>query len=79
MLQEVFFAAANEGDNRTLKKAKKWLNEQERVDARMMARSSADGISGTSEHNMSCSAGTRRTGTRVIGSPACSVSPRTPG
>ena len=37
MLQELCFVAAKEGRITTLKKAKKWLNEQERVDAPQVA------------------------------------------
>ena len=33
MLQELYFVATKEGKIKTLKEAKKWLNEQERVDA----------------------------------------------
>ena len=33
VLQELYFVAAKEGKAKTLKEAKKWLNEQERVDA----------------------------------------------
>ena len=33
VLQELYFVAAKEGKIRTLKEAKKWLKEQERVDA----------------------------------------------
>ena len=33
VLQEIYFVATKEGKIKTLKEAKKWLNEQERVDA----------------------------------------------
>ena len=33
VLQELYFVATKEGKIKTLKEAKKWLNEQERVDA----------------------------------------------
>ena len=33
VLQELYFMATKEGKVKTLKEAKKWLNEQERVDA----------------------------------------------
>ena len=37
VLQELYFVATKEGKIRTLKEAKKWLNEQERVDAPQVA------------------------------------------
>ena len=37
VLQELYFVAAKEGKIKTLKEAKKWLNEQERVDAPQVA------------------------------------------
>ena len=37
VLQELYFVATKEGKIKTLKEAKKWLNEQERVDARQVA------------------------------------------
>ena len=37
VLQELYFVATKEGKIKTLKKAKKWLNEQERVDAPQVA------------------------------------------
>ena len=37
VLQELYFMATKEGKIKTLKKAKKWLNEQERVDALQVA------------------------------------------
>ena len=37
VLQEVYFVATKEGKIKTLKDAKKWLNEQERVDAPQVA------------------------------------------
>ena len=37
MLQELYFVATKEGKIKTLKEAKKWLNEQERVDAPQVA------------------------------------------
>ena len=37
VLQEVYFVATKEGKIKTLKEAKKWLNEQERVDAPQVA------------------------------------------
>ena len=37
VLQEVYFMATKEGKIKTLKEAKKWLNEQERVDAPQVA------------------------------------------
>ena len=37
VLQELYFVATKEGKNKTLKEAKKWLNEQERVDAPQVA------------------------------------------
>ena len=37
MLGELYFAATKEGKIKTLKDAKKWLNEQERVDAPQVA------------------------------------------
>ena len=37
VLQERYFVATNEGKIKTLKEAKKWLNEQERVDALQVA------------------------------------------
>ena len=37
VLQELYFVAAKKGKIKTLKKAKKWLNEQERVDALQVA------------------------------------------
>ena len=37
LLQELYFVATKEGKIKTLKEAKKWLNEQERVDARQVA------------------------------------------
>ena len=46
---------------------------------RMLAGRSARGIGGTPEDNTSCSAETWRTGTRVMSSPACSISFRTLG
>ena len=82
-----YFMAAKEGKITTLKGAKKWLNDQERVDASKLATKrwraiklqhdgqiSACGIGGTSEDNTSCSAGKWRTGTRLMSSPACSIS-----
>ena len=44
----------------------------------MMAWTSASGIGGIFEDNTYCSAGTWRTGTRVMSSPGCSISSRTP-
>ena len=37
VLQELYFMATKEGKIKTLKEAKKWLNEQERVDAPQVA------------------------------------------
>ena len=37
VLQELYFVATKEGKIKTLKEAKKWLNEQERVDAQQVA------------------------------------------
>ena len=37
MLQELYFVATKEGKIKTLKEAKKWLNEQERVEAPQVA------------------------------------------
>ena len=37
LLQELYFVATKEGKIKTLKEAKKWLNEQERVDAPQVA------------------------------------------
>ena len=37
VLQELYFVATKEGKIKTLKEAKKWLNEQERVDAPQVA------------------------------------------
>ena len=37
MLQELYFVATKEGKIKTLKEAKKWLNEQEHVDAPQVA------------------------------------------
>ena len=37
VLQELYFVASKEGKIKTLKEAKKWLNEQERVDALQVA------------------------------------------
>ena len=37
VLQEVYFVATKEGEIKTLKEAKKWLNKQERVDAPQVA------------------------------------------
>ena len=37
VLQELYFVATKEGKSKTLKEAKKWLNEQERVDAPQVA------------------------------------------
>ena len=37
VLQELYYVASKEGKIKTLKKAKKWLNEQERVDAPQVA------------------------------------------
>ena len=37
VLQELYFVAPKEGKMKTLKEAKKWLNEQERVDAPQVA------------------------------------------
>ena len=37
VLQELYFVATKEGKIKTLKEAKKWLNEQERVDASQVA------------------------------------------
>ena len=37
VLQELYFVATKERENKTLKEAKKWLNEQERVDAPQVA------------------------------------------
>ena len=37
VLQELYFVATKEGKIKTLKEAKKWLNEQERVDAPQLA------------------------------------------
>ena len=37
VLQELYFVATKEGKMKTLKEAKKWLNEQERVDAPQVA------------------------------------------
>ena len=37
VLQELYFVATKEGKINTLKEAKKWLNEQERVDAPQVA------------------------------------------
>ena len=37
VLQELYFVATKEGKIKTLKRAKKWLNEQERLDAPQMA------------------------------------------
>ena len=37
VLQELYFVATNEGKIKTLRKAKKWLNEQERLDAPQVA------------------------------------------
>ena len=37
VLQELYFVATKEGRIKTLKETKKWLNEQERVDAPQVA------------------------------------------
>ena len=37
VLGELYFVATKEGKIKTLKEAKKWLNEQERVDAPQVA------------------------------------------
>ena len=37
VLQELYFVATKEGKIKTLKEAKKWLNDQERVDALQLA------------------------------------------
>ena len=37
VLQELYFVAAKEGKNATLKKAMKWLNDQERMNAPQIA------------------------------------------
>ena len=75
----------------THKEAKKWLNQQEQVDALQVGakrwraiklqhdgRRSTCRIGGISEDNTSCCAGTWRTGRRVISSLACSISSRMP-
>ena len=85
VLQELYFVATKEGKIKTLKEAKKWLNEQERADApqvlpsggspssfSMMDRRSAYGTGETSEGNTPSSAATWRIGTRVTSRLACS-------
>ena len=85
VLQELYFVATKEGKIKTLKEAKKWLNEQERTDAPQVAPSgespssfsmmdgrSAYGTGETSEGNTPSSAATWRTGTRVTSRLACS-------
>ena len=37
VLQELYFVATKEGKIKTLKEAKRWLNEQERMDAPQVA------------------------------------------
>ena len=37
MLQELYFVADKEGNITTIKEAKKWLNQQERVDSPQVA------------------------------------------
>ena len=44
VLQELYFVAAKEGEVTTLKSAKKWLNDQERVDAPQVAAQRGKGI-----------------------------------
>ena len=85
VLAELYFVAPKEGRIKTLKEAKKWLNEQERVDAPQVAakrwksiklehdgRRSAYEIGETSEGNTPSSAAMWRTGTRVTSRLACS-------
>ena len=86
VLQELYFVATKEGKIKTPKEAKKWLNEQERVDALQVAAKrwksiklqhdggrSAYGTGETSEGNTPSSAATWRTGTRVTSRLACSA------
>ena len=85
VLGELYFVATKEGKIKTLKDAKKWLNEQERVDAPQVAAkrwksiklSMMDGRSAyesgeTSEGSTPSSAATWRIGTRVTSRLACS-------
>ena len=85
VLGELYFVATKEGRIKTLKEAKKWLNEQERVDAPQVAakrwksiklehdgREIAYEIGETSEGNTPSSAATWRIGTRVTSRLACS-------
>ena len=85
VLQELYFVATKEGKIKTLKEAKKWLNEQERVDAPQVAakrwksfKLQHDGRRirlrdwRTSEGNTPSSSATWRTGTRVTSRLACS-------
>ena len=85
VLQEPYFIATKQVKIKTLKEAKKWLNEQERVDApswlpsgggpssfSMMVGRSAYEIGGTSGGNTPSSAATWRTGMRVTSRLACS-------
>ena len=85
VLQELYFVATKEGKIKTLKEAKKWLNEQERVDAPQVAAKRWKSIKlqhdgreirlpdwETSEGNTPPSAATWRIGTRVTSRLACS-------
>ena len=83
--QELYFMATKEGRIKTLKEAKKWLNEQERVDAPQVAAKRWKSIKLQHDGreirlrdwrdfrgNTPSSAATWRTGMRVTSRPACS-------
>ena len=85
VLQELYFVATKEGKIKTLKEAKKWLNEQERVDAPQVAAKRWRAIKlqhdgreirlrdwRTSGGNTPSSAAPWRTGMRLTSRPACS-------
>ena len=85
VLQELYFVATKEGKIKTLKKAKKWLNEQERVEAPQVAAKRWRAIKLQHDGreirlqdwrdfrgNTPSSAATWRTGMRVTSRPACS-------
>ena len=85
VLQELYFVATKEGKIKTLKEAKKWLNEQERVDAPQVAAKRWKSIKlqhdgreirlrdwRDFEGNTPSSAATWRSGRRVTSRLACS-------
>ena len=85
VLQELYFVATKEEKIKTLKEAKKWLNEQERVDAPQVAAKRWEAIKLQHDGreirlrdgpdfrgNTPPSAATCRTGMRLTSRPACS-------